>query len=207
MTPIPPPEELLLIVADLTRPEASLVQVEPDGRIRHDPGCANRHHVGDARLAHLVLPDTASLLNAAIYGPPQHPRVRVIDPEISARSYPGHPHLYHLDVICPLFPPEKTWDWRTHNLTDYLGHVAVWLLKSQIWIATRDANDKGLWIGPEVPHDAATLLRLTARDDPCHCGSGKKYRQCHRSHDVLRFMAERPGERRVEQRGRSWCTS
>jgi hypothetical protein len=113
------------------------------------------------------------------------------DPEISARTYRGHPHLYHPDVICPLFPPEKTWSWHTHNLVDYLGHVAVWLLKSQVWMATRDANGKGLWIGPDVSHDAEMLLRLVAPGDPCHCGSGRKYKQCHRPHDAVSFMAER----------------
>jgi hypothetical protein len=194
MGPIPPPDELLLVVADLARPETSLVQIEPDGRIRHHPRCTGRHELHDDRLARLVLPDAAFLLSAALYGPPQHPRVRVIDPEISARTYRGHPHLYHPDVICPLFPPEKTWSWHTHNLVDYLGHVAVWLLKSLIWIATRDTNGKGLWIGPDVPHDAETLLRLTAPEDPCHCGSGGKYKKCHRSQDIIRFMAERGGE-------------
>jgi hypothetical protein len=194
MTPIPPRDELPLIVADLRRPETSFVQLEPDGRMRHHPRCAGRHELPDERLAGLVLSDAAFLLSAALYGPPEHPRVRVVEPDISTRTYPGHPHFYRPDVICPLFPPEKTWSWHTHNLVDYLGHVAVWLLKSQIWIATRDANGKGLWIGPDVPHDAETLLRLTAPDDPCHCGLGGKYKQCHRSQDMVRFMTERRGD-------------
>lgn len=193
MTPIPPPEELLLVVADLGRPETSLVQLEPNGRIRHHPRCAGRHELHDEQLAHLALPDAAFLLSATLYGPPEHPRVRVIDPEISARTYRGHPHLYHPDVICPLFPPEKTWSWHTHNLVDYLGHVAVWLLKSQVWIATRDANGKGLWVGPNVPHDPETLLRIVAPGDPCPCGSGRKYRQCHRPYDLMRLAAVRRG--------------
>ena len=61
-------------------------------------------------------------------------------------------------------------------------------------MATRDANGKGLWIGPDVPHDAETLLRLVAPGDPCHCGSGRKYKQCHRPHDAVSFMAERGGD-------------
>lgn len=195
MTPTPPPEEFHLVIADLGRDETNLVQLEPDGRIRHHPRCPGRHTLQDERLRALILPDRAFLLEAILHLPPQHPRVRVLEPLISQRTYPGHPHFYDLEVICPLFPPEKTWSWDTHNLADYLVHVAVWLLKSQVWIATHEATGQGIWIGPDVPHDAATLLRLVAPGDPCHCGSGRKYKQCHRQHDMTRFMTERGGHR------------
>lgn len=193
MQPLPPPDELPLVLADLDREETNLVQIEPDGQIRHHPRCGGRHSLRDERLTRLRLSDQAFLLEATLHRPPEHPRVRVLEPVISQRTYPGHPHLYDLEIICPLFPPEKTWSWNTHNLVDYLGHVAVWLLKSRVWIATRDQSGKGIWIGPDVPHDPETLLRIVAPGDPCPCGSGRKYRQCHREYDLIRLGAVRRG--------------
>ncbi|MDQ3918137.1 MAG: SEC-C domain-containing protein, partial [Acidobacteriota bacterium] len=55
------------------------------------------------------------------------------------------------------------------------GHTLGWLIKFTVW------DQAGVWIGPEVDHDPKFLLRNIGPNKPCWCGSGVKYKKCHRS--------------------------
>lgn len=43
---------------------------------------------------------------------------------------------------------------------------------------------RGLWPGSAAPHDFASNLTLPD-NSPCHCGSGRKYANCHKSLDAI----------------------
>lgn len=181
--PVPSAPEVLLVLADLDR--GGPVDMNPSGWIRHSQRCRADHKLREG-FEGLEIPDTVFLLEAVYQEPPGHPLVRSLDPKVSCLRFPGHPHFYGGEVICPLFPPENTWRWKNHTMTDYLEHVAVWLLKHLVWKATQDRDGKGIWIGPDVEHSPMYLLWVIRPSDQCHCGSGKTYRRCCRSHDRAR---------------------
>lgn len=173
--PVPPPDELAAVLADLHRD--GYLNVEPGGRLRHDPRCHAAHKLPDP-LRDIAIPSAAFLVEAAFHPAPRYPVVRVLDPEVSRRTYPDHPHFYHPDVVCPFFPGDGTWRWSKDLVVDYFDHVAVWLVKSSVWLATRARTGIGTWIGPDVDHDPRFLLRVVDRRDPCPCASGHPYGRC-----------------------------
>lgn len=179
--PIPPPAELLLVLADLDRDGP--IDMELNGKIRHSSRCHADHRSRD-ELRTIQLEDKAFLIELSYREPPGYPIAICAEPEISKITLPGHKHFYNQDIICPLFPPDETWHWRKNTAADYMVHVAVWLLKTAVWIATKEKCGKGTWIGAEVDHSLSRIIRTDARDD-CPCGSGRKYRQCCMKRHIL----------------------
>ncbi len=49
-----------------------------------------------------------------------------------------------------------------------------WLVKHMIYVRTSE------WPGPEAPHEPEELIREVGVNEPCPCGSGKKFKKCHR---------------------------
>ena len=101
--------------------------------------------------------------------PPANPSAFLIEPVLE-RS----PHRYAPDgSICPLTPQNNEWSWGTHMLIDYLDAVAIWILKTSVWVR----SDGRIWLGNDTPHDLASLLK-TPSLAPCICGSGKPFGSC-----------------------------
>ncbi len=187
VTPIPPPDELLPVLADFQARRR--LSIDPGGRLRHHADCRGPHRY-DHRLIGLQLPDQSFLVEVSFWNLTGDPRVRVLEPEVSRRVYPDHPHFYGEDIVCSIFPPDRTWSWPTHLVTHYLDHVAGWLLCSAVWIAMSQ-NGKGLWIGYDMTHDGRILLRVVPRSAPCPmCASGRAFGKCCRQR--LALMHSRP---------------
>jgi hypothetical protein len=116
---------------------------------------------------------------------PIHPRVRVVAPEISLRTYTGHPHLSFADDrdswACPLSPHESSWCWEEGATWWYLAQVALWILKTEVWARTGGGiGNMGVWLGSATPHRPSHVLALRGR---CRCGSGSNYMSCHYRRD------------------------
>ena len=174
--PIPPEREIARVYADLHR--GGPVEIEPGGRLRHNSRC-HAHHQLSPQLRDAVVPDDAFRVELTYHMPPAHPAARCIDPPMSKAILPDHSHFYEPDVICPLFPPDGTWEWRKNTAADYMMHTAIWLAKTVVWKATRVTSGEGIWLGSDVDHTLGRVLRVPGSDQ-CPCGSGKRYRTCHR---------------------------
>lgn len=193
ITPVPPTEEIFVILADLDRGRD--VSVEPRGRLRHRLACQGPHQLRGS-LEELTLEDQTFLVEATFYTMTEDPRGRILEPEVSRRIFPSHPHFYDIDIICPVFPPDRSWAWSTHLVTDYLNHVALWLIKSMVWRKTK------VWIGPHICyHSPDHLLRVVHRSAPCPCGRGLTYGQCCRSKHITAGN-QQPWYRRLHRRTR-----
>jgi len=176
--PIPLPEELPLILADLDRD--GWVEIEPGGRIRHLSRC-HAEHVLRPGFEGINLTDEAFLIEMTYREPPAQPQARCLVPNWSKLTLPDHAHFYQDsdgDIICPLFPPDGDWQWWKNTAADYLTYVAVWLLKTKVWLAAKDNLGKEAWIGSWADHSLEAILRVYP-EQSCPCGSGRKFKQCH----------------------------
>ena len=174
--PIPPTQETALIYADLDR--GGPVEIEPGGRLRHNSRCHAQHPL-DTRIDGVIVLDEAFLVELTYRAPPAHPVVRCIDPPVSKELLPDHPHFYESGAMCPLFPPDGTWEWRKNTAADYMTQAAIWLVKTAVWNATQETEGEGIWLGSDVDHTVERVLRVPGPAQ-CPCGSGRRYRTCHR---------------------------
>lgn len=86
---------------------------------------------------------------------------------------------------CPISPQSTGWQWRRGATVYYLEQVALWILKSAVWIATGGGIlESATWLGPDTPHGPLHLLTTVRPDDSCWCGSGSAYEACHRRLDL-----------------------
>lgn len=186
--PIPQIEEHRQIISDLERDAP--VDVLPTGKLTHSQRC-HANHLVPQQLTRINLYDEAFLVRLIYQSPPAHPKAMCIDPLISRASISDHPHLYDPSGhICPLYPPDGTWQWKRNTGAEYMFHVSLWLFKTAVWLASRKANGAGYWLGSDVGHTLVQQLR-THPSLACMCGSGVTYRRCHRQ--MHRFLLERAG--------------
>lgn len=188
--PVPAAAELPLVLADLAT--GRTIGVGRDGRIAHLDGCpiALEEHKrpvpvtlqGQQFEVELVYPGRERGRAG-----PVHPQLRVLSPEISARAYPQHPHLFRDgddSWACAVAPHDSDWGWAAGGTVRYLDHACIWLLKSLIWIRTGGGIlGFGKWIGSQAPHDAAALIAIDPAA-PCRYGCGRPYAACHRPLDL-----------------------
>lgn len=197
IAPVPDDEDLHLVLADLE--EGRGINMGPQGRIRHSQKCC---HVPVAdhpeMLPRLKLSDVSYEVGLTYpikpFGPrgPIHPRVRILNPEISAQTIPKHPHMY-MDSntkdswVCPMSPHATEWTWKRGATVEYLDQVSLWLLKTLVWTATGGVvmPSIGRWIGPDASHNALDLMRSSTSQEPCRCGNGNIYESCHFQSDLL----------------------
>ena len=185
--PIPDPKETPLILADLD--EGLPVNIGPWGKIRHSRSCdfaAEDHRRQRVRLS--IRPFTVELEYPSQWigkAGPVHPKLRVLDPEVSYATHPHHPHLFYNQLTedswaCPLSAQDTTWQWEIGGTVEYLDHCAIWLLKTEVWVATggRVLPDLGLWVGPDTSHRPIDVLAESDIECPCRCGRGQKYADC-----------------------------
>ena len=154
----------------------------PGGEVLHHPECT-AHHKSHDWIDKLTRPYGIFDLKISYSGGKQHPTAYVIEPEIPEDK---RWHMFGNGAVCPYAPWLEIWKWQEHTVVDYLGHALGWLIK---WMVRDQA---GIWIGPEMSHESAFLLRNISRNDQCWCGSGKKYKKCHRERDEKQSRTSRP---------------
>lgn len=193
--PIPYESDLLYVIADLDR--GMDIDIGQNGKIYHSSSrCRVPLEDHQVLLPKLALPQQRYKVQLTYRGPRKmaiastQPKTRILDPEISYKTFPLHPHMYRGKQddswACPLSPQLTKWEWGAGATVMYLDQVAIWLLKTAIWIVT-GAGIAGLgkWIGPDTPHDKLHLIRDTGLSNPCWCGSGIAYRNCHFKSDSI----------------------
>ena len=115
-------------------------------------------------------------------GQPMHPRIVVLEPEISLKTFPDHPHLSlsgRESFVCAMGAHLTDWNWEsvTTAVLYYLRQTAIWLLNTVVWIATREIGD-GRWLSPDASHTALGQLLEAAPNGPCPCQGPNRYRDC-----------------------------
>lgn len=189
MNPIPAREELRQVLADLE--QGREVCIRKRGQVGHFPDCEEPWDIHAKLLPRLRL-DPRPYVVELIYPPflngdtgANHPRARVIDPEISRRTYPAHPHPGSNSYACPISPQATDWCWREGATLRYLDQVTLWILKSAVWILTGGGIlASAAWLGPASPHGPLDHLRSIDPAGPCWCGEGKTYGACHTQWDI-----------------------
>lgn len=154
----------------------------PDGDVLHHPRCvaSHTHHGWAERLAN---PHIVYELEVRYGGGMQHPRAYVLAPVFPKEK---RRHMFGDGSICPYAPWQQIWRWEEHTVVDYMAHALSWLIKWTVW------EQSSIWIGSEMSHDPRSLLRAIGPNKPCWCGSGKKYKKCHRSTDEDNARGHRP---------------
>lgn len=199
MKPIPEGEELHRVLADLDRGDE--VYIRRRGQVGHSPNCGQAWDQHPQLLPNLRLNPHPYVVELT-YLParegeagPVHPRARVIDPEISHRTYLTHPHMFvdrdnDDSWACPIAPHATDWKWRKGATVEYLDQLAIWLLKTAVWLATGGGIlPSATWIGPAAPHGPADVLASPSHV-ACRCGSGAEYSRCHVPRDVGALLSE-----------------
>lgn len=199
MTPIPSQDELGYVLADLE--VGRTVAIHQCGRISHSLKCEVPIDTHPMLLPKLKVPQQTYLVDFVYRSQlknatgPTQPKAFIINPEISVRTYPYHPHMYNNyygSWACPLSPQDKSWSWGEGASVKYLDQVAIWLLKTSVWSKT-GAGIAGLgrWVGNDTSHDPAFLFSSIQATDPCWCGRGVCYGNCHMQKDGIQAITRR----------------
>jgi hypothetical protein len=143
------------------------------GEVLHHPEC-EAEHTSHGWAEKLTNPYAVYELEVRHGGGRRHPKVYVRDPVIPEEK---RRHMFGDGSICPYAPWQPIWLWEEHTVVDYMGHTLGWLIKWMVW------EQVGAWVGLEIDHDPRFLLRNIGSNKPCWCGSGKKYKKCHRASD------------------------
>lgn len=152
----------------------------PGGEVLHHPTCKTSH-VQHGWAEKLTNPHAVYELEIRYGGGKRHPRAYVRDPVVHGKRVP---HTFSDGSICPYAPWRQVWLWEKHTVVDYMGHVLGWLIKRTVW------EQIDMWLGPEVSHDPRFLLRSIGPNQQCWCGSGDKYKKCHRRSDEAEVSAK-----------------
>jgi hypothetical protein len=193
----PVPKELGVVLADLNA--GCTVGLIRGGAIVHWPDCPVPRDKHNELLPRLRLPTRRYLVDLAYpnrmngTAGPIHPVVRIIKPDISARTVPLHPHLSRTtdgsdSWACPIAPHDTDWHWYPGATADYLDQIAIWLLKTDVWLATGGGLLRAAtWIGADSSHVPIDVL-ANPENRPCRCGSGLHYGRCCRPRDFEAFL-------------------
>lgn len=199
MLPVPNEAERTLVFADLR--ENLTVGLLPSGRVCHSGVQCSTSEAGHARyLENLKFSDGLWWLTLSYPPTPgphysNHPQARIVSP-IPLTQLLSHPHLSRSadgDVwACPIPPHATEWSWRSGGTLGYLDQLSLWLLKTQVWIATGGGIGRfGIWLGAAGSHQPTDVLSSTDPDDPCTCGRGMRYADCHRPLDLRAVLGSR----------------
>lgn len=192
--PNPEAEERGKVLADLKRGLA--VGIGVGGKLHHSNAeCMDGDEQHPVALSNTRLPNRKYLIGLS-YPPgigtsfPIHPRARIIAPHLNQVTADAHPHMHHVADAgdfwaCPLAPHTTAWRWETGATLSYLDQVAIWILKTEVWLGTGGGIGRlGVWLGPDATHEATQVLSAIRPQDPCRCGRGDRYAHCHMRRDM-----------------------
>lgn len=211
VTPLPPPDELEWVIADICAGEMP-VRVN-QGRVYHSSHCTCQNHdIQDERVRNVIhkLKEETFVLavHPNISGPnilgelpyEGKPLVIPFNPIISYMNFPDHPHLsmgtnqmflqgtpfYIPDTICFTAASNDTLgNNQVSRLLNTFDEITIWLLRHQVWVATRETTGHGIWIGPHEGHlDPEAFVARLNPEGNCRCGNRKQYSSCHLKQDL-----------------------
>lgn len=180
--------ELHRVVNDLEHERT--VDMSTNGQILESDTCTADHEVPvdiDAIRHHLdSIPDIWTVM---IMYPSS-----VADPKTwlkpswwSAKTLTRHGHLNSDGSACVFYAPSNAWNPSENTLAQYVDQLAIWILKTEIWVARGAHSQHRGWPGPGQSHDLSVLLKAPV-SSRCQCGSGANYRDCCRPrhlHEML----------------------
>lgn len=189
MDPIPVPEDISIVLADLEEEKA--VNIGLHGKIGHSRDCKIALEEHRRELQAIRLTDRHFTVEleypTRLFGGAGsvHPKFRVLNPVVTLRTHPNHPHCFVETLTgdswaCPISAQDTTWQWEIGATVKYLDYCAIWLLKTEVWVATggRVLPSFGRWVGPATSHHPRDVLRETNLEGPCRCGKGQRYKDC-----------------------------
>lgn len=176
--PIRSIEDLSAILDDIENDRA--VIISNGGNITHDPNCLLEH--SEHRLLN-KLTNATRLFKISVedFCSNCQPFARMLEPEITKEL---RRHTWGTNGICGFEPWNYPWDENTSSIVEFIDHCVIWLFKWNVFAQTSE------WIGSETPHDAKFLLNTIRPNQTCHCGSGKKYINCHRRDNLISLYGD-----------------
>jgi hypothetical protein len=166
--------ELGLVLDDLRMDRSVRVQA---GTLSHDAECTALHR--PISFLHELNPLEAEFRIAVLaYPPKRHPQAFGKLPQITKQRFPFHHHINADGSVCAYSATETNLPWHGKTVSTFLDYVAIWAAKHQVWEAT-GADPNATWLGSVAPHTPSEILRQVGRNEPCPCGSGKKFKKCH----------------------------
>lgn len=208
---MPPTDELERVIVDICT--GGIPVFVNGGKVYHSDECQARKHVlQNVNVKRSLRRLKEETFNVAIHpniavGPLREapllggqPIAIAFSPEITFKDYPDHPHLnmgnhqrllpsthYLLpDTLCYTHTPNGLGEMQRDRLLTAFDEVTIWLLRYQIWLATRALTGHGIWIGPQEGQIYADWYPLRLNPEgQCHCGSIRKpYKDCHMTNDL-----------------------
>lgn len=138
--------------------------------LRHDQDCRIIH--GEHRLKSKIKASIRLFkVRVEDFGDKRVPRARVLEPRIPTNE---RRHNIGTDGICGFAPWEHPWDPDVSQIVDFVDQSLIWLFKQTVYSQSKH------WLGSETPHDTEFLLKTIKPTEPCYCGSGRNYADCHR---------------------------
>ncbi|MBN4059330.1 SEC-C domain-containing protein [Dehalococcoides mccartyi] len=192
----PDPKELENVVADLEHERT--VDLSKNGKILEAKTCTAEHEtVQDIEAIRSHLDSIPDVWNAMIVYPSD-----IADPKTWLRPswwdtdvMSRHGHLNWDKSACVFYASTAgAWNPVENTLSEYVDQLAIWILKSEIWIARGALPDLAGWPGPGQSHELHVLLRASV-NSRCECGSGRPYGTCHRPVHMKELL--RSGSRSV----------
>jgi hypothetical protein len=139
--------------------------------LRHDRECQVVH--GEHRLrSEIKEPIRLFRLRVEDFGDKRLPQAHILEPSIPRDE---RRHNFGPDGICGFAPWEHPWNPDISAIVDFVDHSLIWLFKQTVYSQSKH------WLGSEIPHSTEFLLKTIKPTEPCYCGSGRNYADCHRT--------------------------
>lgn len=170
LVPVSTGEGLAELLEDLALDR--LVYIE-DGSVFHLQQCQGRHGHLPSLDVRLVGREFQVLVRYT--GGSELPRCYPLQPS----PFVGKPkHMWKDRAACTMLASDCHWIPDKHTVALAVDFFLIWLIK---WAVYRQ-TDK--WLGSEHGAGPDYHLKTVARNAPCWCGDGKKYKACHRPDDA-----------------------
>jgi hypothetical protein len=171
LQPIRSTQELDALLSDFDNDRPVEIERGEHYEIRHDRECLIVH--AERRLKSKIK-EPIRLFKVRIedFGDKRVPQARVLEPLIRAEE---RRHNFGPDGICGFAPWKHPWNPDVSQIVDLVDHWLIWLFKQTVYSQSKH------WLGSEMPHSTEYLLKTIKPTDPCHCGSGTNYADCHRA--------------------------
>ena len=139
--------------------------------LRHDRECRIVH--AEHRLKSKIKePIRLFRVRVEDFGDKRVPQARILEPPIPAHE---RRHTIGPDGICGFAPWKHPWNPDVSQIAEFVDHSLIWLFKQTVYSESKH------WLGSETPHSTEFLLKTIKPTEPCYCGSGKNYADCHRA--------------------------
>lgn len=139
--------------------------------LMHNPEC-QVVHAKHRLTSEIKEPIRSFRIRVEDFGDRRVPYARVLEPPIPKDE---RRHSIGADGICAFAPWEHPWDPDVSQIVDFVDHSLIWLFKQTVYSQSKH------WLGSEMQHRAEFLLKTIQPTQPCYCGSGKNYEDCHRA--------------------------